>query len=98
MNLRYILCVCVFVNPVIGITPKNNSTSNITAINYFNSTIHNYDVNRTLRGSNTTGRGVKKENELAGLGVLIAFAIFFVAANWGCIVRNIADGCCGDKK
>ena len=100
MNLMYILCVCLFVNSVIGIPSKNNSTSNFTEINHYNSTINNDDVNiineliyRTLRGSNTTGRGVKKEDELAGVGVLIAFAIFFVAASWGCIARNIADCC-----
>tara|TARA_Y100000768_G_scaffold308392_1_gene242600 strand:- start:1086 stop:1379 length:294 start_codon:yes stop_codon:yes gene_type:complete len=94
MNLRSILYVYLFVNSVNGISSKNNSTSNFTSINYFNSTIHNYDVNRTLRGSNTTGRGVQKDDELAGVGVLIAFAIFFVAASWGCIVRNISDCCC----
>ena len=101
MNLIYILCVCLFVNSVVGIPYKNNSTSNFTEINNYNSTINNDDVNiineliyRTLRGSNTTGRGVKKEDELAGVGVLIAFAIFFVVASWGCIVRNISDCCC----
>lgn len=101
MNLIYILCVCLFVNSVVGIPYKNNSTSNFTEINNYNSTINNDDVNiineliyRTLRGSNTTGRRVKKEDELAGVGVLIAFAIFFVVASWGCIVRNISDCCC----
>ena len=102
MNLRFILYVCLFVNSVVGIPSKNNSTSNFTEITHYNSTIHNDDdvniinelIYRTLRGSNTTGRGVKKEDELAGVGVLIAFAIFFVVASWGCIVRNISDCCC----
>ena len=101
MNLRSILYVYLFVNSVNGISSKNNSTSNFTEITHYNSTINNDDVNiineliyRTLRGSNTTKRGVKKEDELAGVGVLIAFAIFFVAASWGCIARNITECCC----
>ena len=55
--------------------------------------IHIMNTTASLRGNNHTRHSIVKEDEFAGIGVVIAFLIFFVVAGWGGIVRGCASCC-----
>ncbi len=96
MNIMYVI---LFFVPVYGTTPQNNlvNNTNIYYIEDVNGLISHNNTRRNLRSSNTTGHGEPKEDKFAGFAILIAFAIFFIGACWGDIVRNCIM-CCRKKR